>query len=73
VSEKWIPREPPPCPKCGTPLVIQMGVGPYHARCFECCPMTQRMIEGDSLDYAGPLGVEYDLRNLKYYQPRSES
>ena len=64
---EWKPRIAPPCPKCGTPLSIQRGVGPYRARCFECCEINKGMKEGKYADYFGPLGIEYDLRNLEFY------
>jgi hypothetical protein len=69
----WVPMEPPRCPKCGTPLSIQQDVGPYQAKCFVCCPMAQSMRRGEIPEYAGPLGVPYDLRNLKYYKRKGES
>ena len=64
---EWKPKIPPLCPKCGTPLSIQQGVGPYKARCFECCPFYKRLGEDDDFKYSGPLGIEYDLRNLQFY------
>ena len=67
----WVPLEPPPCPQCGKPLHIQKDVA-HKARCFTCCPMSQAMDRGEQMDYAGPLGIPYDLRNLQYYKRRDE-